>query len=369
MGLLVPEKLNGRFVFSDADAADLVKVLQLKEKDFTLTEVKKILIFQRLGGMNTRVYRKLYGQYLAEKVEKLTERIQRDVHTKAQMQSEMEALEETVLIPDDRFGVPFHFIPKLKCPVCHRRFTIHEGIVKQNHLIKAGLLCECGYSLDIENGIIIDRGAVREKMLHGQPMPTKEEYLDSCSYPFVNYLYQSMVHMMQRIEASPDLPKAMLEVAGCVGFFLMQYHHLLSPETTYVLVDYDLSRIRALQEEISLSSRHTNFLFLCCDYDHIPLEEGCVDKIVDFNVLLDELDENWANQLLPLLMDEGEVIGSVRMLDGMDPLRWENALHDWKLKVTDQLEIDYPKEIQTTKERERSRIIYVAKNMGFTQDS
>lgn len=41
MGLLVAEKVNGRYDFTDADSRDLEKILHLKELEFTLNEVKR----------------------------------------------------------------------------------------------------------------------------------------------------------------------------------------------------------------------------------------------------------------------------------------------------------------------------------------
>lgn len=67
MGLLVAEKKGGQYKFSEADSKDVDKILELKQLDFSLIEIQKLLMFQRLSGANTDVSRNLYLSFLEEK--------------------------------------------------------------------------------------------------------------------------------------------------------------------------------------------------------------------------------------------------------------------------------------------------------------
>ncbi|MDF2530938.1 MAG: transcriptional regulator, MerR family [Clostridia bacterium] len=61
------EKRGGQYRFSEADSMDIDKIIELKQLDFSLTEIQTIVVFQRLSGANTDVFRKKYLTFLEEK--------------------------------------------------------------------------------------------------------------------------------------------------------------------------------------------------------------------------------------------------------------------------------------------------------------
>lgn len=312
MGLLVAEKVNGRYDFTDADSRDLEKILHLKELEFTLNEVKKVLVFQRLGGMGTSLYRNLMESVLMEKVDRTTARIEKYSRMKEEMQQEIEELHAVECLQRPALGVPLSALALLACPNCKSSLSIQGGRIENNWLMYASVRCKCGYELLIEDGIIIDPGAVREKQLRGRPMPTKEEYLESCSYRFVNFLYRRMNGMIRSLRNHVGSIRTILELDRCVGFFLMQYLRALPPKVMYILVDYDLERLRALKKELECSAHHTNFLFLCCDYADLPLAPLSLDCILDHGMCrtyFEETGDSLIPEVAPLLKDEGIVIG------------------------------------------------------------
>lgn len=312
IGLLVPEKTNGRYVFTEADSRDLNKILQLKEMEFTLSEVKKVLVFQRLGGMGTSPYRNLMVSVLEEKVDRASARIAKYTEMKSEMLKEVEALRTVECLRRPVIGVPLSALALLVCPNCQESLPIQGGNIENHMLMNATVRCSCGYELMIENGLIIDPRAIREKQLHGRPMPTKEEYLESCSYQFVNFLYRRMNAIINSLKDHSGEIRTVLELDRCVGFFLMQYLHALPSDVTYILVDYDLGRLRALKAELECSATHTNFLFLCCDYSELPIAQESLDCIVDHGMsraYFEESGESLVSKYVPLLQEKGFVVG------------------------------------------------------------
>lgn len=93
-----------------------------------------------------------------------------------------------------------------------------------------------------------------------------------------------MTLMIENIQNSPVVKNTILELDRCVGFFLMQFLYLLEPETTYIIVDYDLNRLQSLKKELEQSTDHENFVFLCCDYNKLPLADQTVNCIVDAGI-------------------------------------------------------------------------------------
>ena len=146
--------------------------------------------------------------------------------------------------------------------------------------MEASLSCPCGFKAQIHKGVYIDKAAVRPKLLGNEPMPTKEEFLASSSHTFVNYLYQTLAAMVKLIKVGSE-PSYILELSNCVGFFLMQYIQDLPVNSTYVLVDYDLDRLMRMKGNLEMYYSHRKFLFLCCDYEQLPLAKGSIDCMVD----------------------------------------------------------------------------------------
>lgn len=286
-GLLVPPKVSGQYRFSESDCKDLEKILELKEMHFSLTEIQKIITFQRLTGSNTEDFRRLYLSLLEEKNKKVSHELIKYNRLSSSLRDNIHKIKAEELENSSELGFPIHSLDLLCCPVCREDIELSEGVIEKNMIMDANILCRCGYIATIRDGIFIDEETARTKLMHGKPMPTKEEYLENSSHRYINFLYQGMAGMIEMINKYSYEPKYMLELENCVGFFLMQYIKYLPPKTSYILVDYDPDRIIKLKKNLEMFYDHKNFVFLCCELHKLPIIDHSIDVALDFWMIND----------------------------------------------------------------------------------
>ncbi len=181
-----------------------------------------------------------------------------------------------------KLGFSLSSLHLLECPDCHHQLTLSAGIIEKNNIIEANIQCDCGFTAEIKDGIYIDKRSVRTKLLHGERMPSKEEYLEATTHSFSNFLYKGMAALVEHINNWGGEPKYILELDNCVGFFLMQYIKYLPQNSTYILVDYDYERLANLKMDLENYYKHKNFIFLCCDYNNLPIKSLSVDMMIDY---------------------------------------------------------------------------------------
>jgi len=318
IGLLVTEKKGGQYKFSEADSKDIEKIIELKQLDFSLTEIQKILTFQRISGTNTNAFRNLYLPFLEAKKNEVINELIKYNKMNDFLSCKIDEIKAQELSRNQKLGFPITSLGILLCPICSTSLRLGAGTIEGNMIIDANIHCECGYKSIIENGIYVDETAVRTKLLNGMKMPTKEEYLAKCSYIHANFLYKGMAALIEYINKYEKEPKYIMEFDNCVGFFLLQYIKYLPQDSTYILIDYDKNRIMQLKENLEMYYEHKNFIFLCCDFDKLPIAKSSIDIMVDFGMsktYAENTGKFLPNVVLPLLKKKGFYTAAFNYID------------------------------------------------------
>ena len=250
MGLLVTEKKGVQYKFTKADSKDIERIMELKGLDFSLTEIQKILTFQRLSGTNTDVFRNLYLPFLESKRNEIANELIKYNKMNDFLNFKINEVKAEELRKNQKLGLPMISLNILACPICKSSLKVSDGSIEESMIMDANIQCECGYNAIIEDGVYIDKNAVRTKMVNGQRMPTKEEFLSTCSHNYVNFLYKAMATLIEYINKYEKNPEYIMELDNCVGLFLLQYIKDLSPSSTYLLIDYDKERILNLKKNL-----------------------------------------------------------------------------------------------------------------------
>lgn len=318
MGLLVAEKNGGQYNFSDADSSDLKQIMELKNLNFSLVEIQKILTIQRISGSNSSTFRKQYLSFLEKKKRENSRELIKFRKFNALLNEKITGIKSENYTARNKLGFPLAALNVLECPECGKKIRLSEGTIESNFIMEANLSCSCGYRSIIKNGILINEGTVRTKLMGGRKMPSKEEYLSNSSHTYNNFLYRGMASMIEYIRGCKNENSYIMELDNCVGFFLMQYIKYLPADSTYILIDYDLERMKQLKTDLENHYDHKNFLFLCCDYKNIPIQQKSVDVIIDYQMsrIYEETEGEILQELVvPLLKDDGIIVGSYIYID------------------------------------------------------
>lgn len=309
MGLLVAEKQGWQYKFSEEDSNDLEKITMLKQLDFSLTEIQEILCFNRVGGEKTDEFRNFYLSLLERKKDEIMKEQQRFKEIDSELKDRINELKMYEINARKNLGFPLSSTGLLHCPCCKQSLEISDGIVEKSMLIEATVHCACGYIAFIENGIYIDKKAVRTKI----EIPPKKTFLEVTSPKFVNFMYNGTTTVIDYILNHGNAPKYIMELDNCVGRFLMQYIDYLPKGCTYILICHDKERITSMKENLMQQHEHSNFIFFCCDIDQLPLADSSMDIIIDHwmsRIYAKSTHKSVLDIVSPFLKEEGLLTGA-----------------------------------------------------------
>lgn len=308
IGLLVAEKNGMQYKFSESDSKDLDKIMELKQLGFSLTEIQKVLTYQRVSGTNTDFFRNLYLSFLEEKRNEVSNELLKYNKMNDFLKDKIHEIKEEGLKERQKLGLPMTSLAIFACPICEHYLDVSEGTIEKNMIMEANINCQCGYKAVIRDGIYIDESTVRTKMVNGKKMLTKEEFLACSSHTYVNFIYRGMASLIQNLKRYGKAPEYILELDNCVGFFLLQYIKYLPHNATYILIDYDKERITDLKKNLEMYYDHKKFIFLCCDFHRLPIVKASMDIIIDFwmtKTYVQATGEFLPEKVLPLLKQDG----------------------------------------------------------------
>lgn len=308
LGLLVVDKRGSHYYFTDKNKSELQDILMLKELDFSLNEIQSILCFNRLEGQRSNDFRNFLLSLLERNRERVNEKLKKFVEVEQILRRKIEELNVEEHDRAKLMGFPLSSLSMLRCPACRKSLQIGGGSIEHHMLLQAEVFCECGYQAVVEDGIFIDRRAVRTRIL-----PTKKEFLESASPQYINLLYNGTTTLIDHIQGHTGPMEYILELDSCVGRFLMRYMEHLKEGTTYILLSTDLERLTSLKQNLEREYADKHFIFLCCDLTQLPLAEGSIDRIVSQGMLpkSEHTDYQFLPALVsPLLKPQGVLAGA-----------------------------------------------------------
>ncbi len=340
LGLLIPQKNGGQYFFEQDDREDMEKIMKLKQLNFSLTEILKVLSYKRMTGMDSEEYRTLYLSLLEEKKNKIDAEVQKHLEVRSKLRGNIDLIKSREKRELKRLGFPIAALTLLACPQCRSPLHISDGTIEKNMIFEASIQCDCGYHAIIEDGIYVDPKAVRKKVYpEGSKLPTREEFLAAASTKYINLRYKAIDMVIETIQKENRNPRYILEIDPCISLFLMQYIKYLHKDTTYILNNSDLEKLNFTKKEIEANYDHKSFVFFCCDIQGLPLARNSLDIIVDFlmtKAYAQSEQEFVIHQVFPLLQKSG-------LLAGVYPYfkpRSENAL-SVPLHIRDYLNKDH----------------------------
>ncbi len=125
LGILNPKKINSQYNFTENDQKTLDQLLHLKSLNFTLSEVKSIILTKRLGNLDLKTSSYLYKKYYLQKSKEIKEKIK----SLRQIDKELNKEIENLLLQEENFktkiSIPLNSLHLLKCPICQSDLKIY----------------------------------------------------------------------------------------------------------------------------------------------------------------------------------------------------------------------------------------------------
>ncbi len=279
LGLINPIKNGGQYDFDDNCQKSFDHIQQLKDMKFSLSEIKTLLFYEKIGRLTQynkiSEYRSLYEDKLSH--------INQEIAELTQAKTNLEDYLTTLKTPEPynhSFGIPLNNIDLFHCPLCQKNLSISDGTIEDNSLVSGQLTCECGETYTLVNGILINTHA-----------PDKNDiisatefigtYIKDTSDAYLNNISRALEFFNGSMDSIDLEGKVLVEAGTGWGVFIRYIYDLLSDSATYIAVEKSYEQLLLLKETLAQVPIKKNVIFICADFESLPLKHESVDFLID----------------------------------------------------------------------------------------
>lgn len=291
LGLLLPKKAGNQYEFDEKCTSDYIEIQRLKQIGFTLSEIQHLMLYTKMGKMTGSRQRISYLSYFENKRRQVVEELERLESMKLQLASYIEEMkgmtesdEEIHSLP----GVRMSTLDMLCCNKCKGNYNIESGNIIKGELYEAVLRCGCGSELFIEDGIIFGEGSIydseracREEMSGSYSELYIDEYINTTDINYLHKLQSGLEWSLRHIPFEKASDATVLELGSGHGYFMRHVLDSFPDSSTYIAVDHDRVKMKWLRRVIEKNNPKCNVVFICTDFENIPLRDNTVDLLLD----------------------------------------------------------------------------------------
>lgn len=280
LGLLVPTKEGKYFQFDDRCEQDLERIKEMKDMDFSLHEIKNILLVGRFSKLTLGQERQHYRSFFRNKMKELIKAQEALKHKIERLESKVKSIEEEFQHEPIRLGVNVSLLGQLYCPKCQIPLNLDSADIQSNMIVEGQMTCSCGYAFEVRSGILVHPDSMKKSEAVDETDFIK--YVDETNDMFLDNIYAAMAWCHKSINFKHNENQTILELGLGNGILLSHIYNDLPDQATYIAVDYDYYKLRYVKKVLERSGVKKNILFLCCDYNEMPLKHKSIDYVVDF---------------------------------------------------------------------------------------
>jgi hypothetical protein len=227
-----------------------------------------------------------------------------------ELEKEIESLPSVASGEVPEAGVPFSIIPYLYCPVCQKPLKLDSASLSNGSIGKGVLSCECGYTAEITDGIILCGEASEDTPFRAfENVESVMAMKDQFSPLYRKLIAKTYLWMFNRISGQINANRIIM--TGPFPFnFMLEYTDNLGRDNTYIIFDPSRKRIGKMKKY--LSSWNYNIVYIAGKPDQLPLKKRSVDLFVDDYSTVNSLFTYGTfstEHIAPLLKNTGEVVG------------------------------------------------------------
>lgn len=281
MDIILPLKDGTQYDFDDHCMEDMTTALELKSYNFTIKEIQSYLYYDRLSQMGSNTKERLFHRLLKQKKEKLDTEMNQIQNSVNAINAKIEQKEISTLQSDLVLGVPLDALNLFSCPHCDASLSLTSNNIHENMILSGSLNCHCGWHIDIENGILVDKDYI--DVSYGITLEEWSdyitEYVEMTSPDYFKILYTGTIWTKKNIDFSSM--KTILDIRSGKGLFLRSLINDLSDNTIYISLDQDYRLSQFIKSVLEAEGIKKNIIFISTNHHHVPLKKRSVDCLID----------------------------------------------------------------------------------------
>jgi DNA-binding transcriptional MerR regulator/SAM-dependent methyltransferase len=276
--LLLPQKRNSQFEFDSRCQKDFEDILYLKALGFSLSDIKNIFMVKHLGRMTSFQQNDFYKDIFRGKLEDIDAEIDKLILEKNSLKNEIQSFDSVSDQNQFQIGINLNWLNLLQCHSCGKPLILEKAVINDDMVMEGKLKCKCGYGFDIHNGILYI-----DPCVHGRDqLPDIISYIQNTDDEYLEQVYKTLEWNYANIDFKDLENRIILELGSGSGFFLRRIYDELPESAIYIAVDFDPERMQFLKGIVEKAEIRKNVLFICCDFNQIPLHDHSVDVICDY---------------------------------------------------------------------------------------
>jgi DNA-binding transcriptional MerR regulator len=280
LGLILPEKQGGQYNFDERCQSDLEDIINLKEMGFTLSEIKSIFLFKRLGKLTDYQKDTFYQSFYNNKLKEVSKKIDSLENIKGNLKQKIQELSARENKSKHNLGIDIKCLSIFRCAKCDGDLILGDGYITENKIISGRLRCLCGEEYIIDDGIlIVGNTADAEEIDHNFII----DYINSTDKEYLNNIYTGLEWAHKRFDFSVINRKIALELGSGKGFFLRYIYSDIPDDSVYIAVDHDIKMHRFLKGMLENADTAKNIIFICSDFLELPIKDKLIDVLLDIS--------------------------------------------------------------------------------------
>ncbi|VEF49260.1 MerR family transcriptional regulator [Bacillus freudenreichii] len=278
MGLLIPTKERSHYHFDSTCADDMELIVKLKQLQFTLQEIHKVISLKRITHFVDIQEIDYYLKVLLEKKQDLLrekEKINQSLHL---LDKKIESI-HLMSVTTAESGVPLLFLSLFHCPHCQEALHTTEAFIKGQYVLRGSLRCTCGYEAVIKDGIIVtpnvSASPQNEHYIYDQQM------IEEITPSFISLLERGNQWVYKRMLENDFSNKVILETNVETYVFPPKLLYSLSPNALYVFCGNTVGMLRKLKRKIEHFNPKLNVLYIVNSQLDLPFKHEMIDVVID----------------------------------------------------------------------------------------
>jgi len=315
-GLIVPPKNSGgQYIFDDNTLKELEFVLELKNLDFPLKAIHRILSLYRVSNLADNQDIDDLKNIYRHQIDVLENNKEKLEQAQASLEKKITDLDAHMTESSSDIGLPLSMLGCICCPVCRKELTLSNVNMNQRYIFNGDLVCRCGYHAHIADGILETPN--RNMSEYDKPDLVRELYKD-LPPELISLFQRSYNWMTEKLLHAEPSGKILLETYVNAWFFLHNHQHILPEDTRIIVIDKFPETLRVYKELIERQKCGLDILYIADAGLEPPIKPRTVDINIDFFALNEHNFYHhtfWLDHLSAYLKDNALALGTYFYFD------------------------------------------------------